>query len=270
MNYSLKQCVMVMSLLLLLTNITACSLQETPKPVMPEGKELVKKMETAVKSIKNGYLKIKFQMATSKGGVGGQVEAWGERPDKLRAEVFSQSSDIDRVVVSTDNFAGWIYSPAQKTFYFSKNYPGSPYLQNQPELLQLVQYARQVWEQGTLGDFEATTESSAKMGEGINERTVYKVKVVPKNITMPDLLSNATLYIWIDQITFLPQQVQIEAKFGEDSGKGVATVQEMTTNRFIESSVFQFQPPPDDFFVVNLDLAPLEFPSEKLPNPDSK
>lgn len=225
-----------------------------------DGPAVVQRMETAVRAVQSIYGVAQFQMTTADGGVRGKLEAWGEKPNKTRVVITSESEDLAGVEFLTDEFAGWISSPYQKTFYMSQNYPGTPHLSQQPELHEISRYAREIWEQGGLGEIQATLLGN----ETINGRPTYLVEVVPQSV--PEFLQDVVLLFWVDHESFLPQQIEMRANFLNMSGRGTITVQQMTVNQPLDPAVFEFVPPPDDFVVVNLDAitAPVIPPGEEL------
>jgi len=214
------------------------------------GSTLISNMETALKTVKTGQFTAEFAMSTVADDMTGILYIWGEQPNKLHVVVESDLLDLDGSTITVDHIAGWVYSPAQKTFYFSRNYPGTPHLTNQPMLHQLAEYARLVWEQDGLGKTEATI-----MGEEtINGQKAYQVRVIPQNQFTPEFLQEIQLLIWLDQKTYLPWRIDIEASFQDKVRQGKLTITDMTINQPINPAMFAYTIPADKgLIVVDLD-----------------
>lgn len=235
---------------------------------MTDGQALIVKMEEAIKAANGIELTMQFQMATSAGGVRGWINTWAERPSQLKVEVNSETADINGATLNIDDISGWIYSPYQQTFYFSQNYPGTPHLADQPELHQVVNYARQVWEQGGLGEIEATILGEEMVGSWMTTQ----VEVIPEQSIEMAQLDEVRLLLWIEQTDFLPRKIELQAQFGELTGKGRLTAKTLLLNPTLDPTIFQFEAPADaDTIVVDLDaIQPIELTDEAqlVPNPE--
>jgi outer membrane lipoprotein-sorting protein len=222
------------------------------------GQEVLDRIGQAITNVNSIYAKAQFQLSTSNQPVLGIIEGWGERPDKMHIEIVqSENEDLQGVSISTDNIAGWIFSPYQNTFYFSKNYPGNPHLAKQPELHEIARYAKNVWENETLGeDVEATLIGP----EQINGHDTYKVEVLLKEGALdPEKISleNVKLTLWADKQSYLLWQIKIEANFDETNGQGTLTVLDMKPSDPIAPDTFAFEPPVGGAVVVDLDAQSL-------------
>lgn len=227
---------------------------------LTDGQALIVKMEEAIKAANGVELTLQFQMATSAGGVRGHINSWAERPSQLKVEVNSENVDINGATLNIDDISGWIYSPYQRTFYFSQNYPGTPHLADQPELHQVANYARQVWEQGGLGEIEATVLGEERIGSWLTTQ----VEVIPEESAEMAQLDEVRLLLWIEQTDFLPRKIELQARFGELTGKGSLVVQTLLLNPTLEPTLFQFEAPAEaDTIVVDLDaIQPVELTDE--------
>ncbi|MDM8519034.1 hypothetical protein QUF64_03240 [Anaerolineales bacterium HSG6] len=222
-----------------------------PLPEPQTGQEVLQRMETAIDAVQMLHAVIEFNLATAEGGASGRIEGWGERPaQRMRVNIAqSENDDLQGIKVSTDELAGWIFSPYQNTYYFSTEYPGNPYLQEQPELHALSRYARSVWNEGTLGE---NTEATLVSTEQIDEFNTYKVEVLPTTIPDESSLQDLKMTIWVDQTLYLPRQIDIETTFGGVTGTGNLVVLELMVNQPIDPTVFAFETAPEGAIVIDL------------------
>src|SRR5574342_638382 len=116
MRYTIARYLTILSMLLLVMSLAACtgSEQGSANQANPTGAELIKKMEEAVKGVNTAHFTVAFQVASAEGPVKGTVEFWGERPGKMRAEVKSELPSLDGIVVVTDGQTGWAYNAREK------------------------------------------------------------------------------------------------------------------------------------------------------------
>ncbi len=254
----IRRCIITISLLFLLAGLIACGGSESPpaqdspaeaeapdgnelaETELPDGNELVEKMEAAMKGTNSVHFTVAFQLATAQGGIDGTLEVWAERLSNLRVEVTSDTEEVNASIVGSNETESWIYNPAQSLFYKASKFISTAHLPGQPELRRVIKMAREAWNEGTLGQIEATTLGS----EQANGRDTYKVEVVKPEDDEESALAGATIIFWIDQETSLPQQIEVILEQEGVSANGLVILQgEMEKDQALDASLFTFEPP---------------------------
>lgn len=208
----------------------------------PDGAAIIHKMEEAVKATESAHLTVAFQLPTIKGGLDGTLEAWAQRPDKARIEATSSDLQINGSVVGSNAEAGWVYSAFRNTLYTAPAFIGTAHLPGQLEARQVIKMVRKVWDQGSLGEIEATLTGN----EEVNGRNCYVVAVVSKDEDDESTLKGISGTFWVDQETYLPQQIELNIVQDDLSGTGLIIVQgEIETGIEIDEAQFTFEPPAD-------------------------
>jgi outer membrane lipoprotein-sorting protein len=233
--------------LVLLLALAACG-QKTPAP--PEGTsgdELIAKMEDSVKSLNSAHLTMVFQVGSVEGPVNGTLELWGERPNKIRAEITSELGSLDRIQVIGDGSQFWAYSPREQLAVVSDKNQYGTLLRSQPELRDIDEFGQKIIDRGFDG-----TQAENLGSEEINGRNTYKVQVKYDD---PDL-QGVTATFWIDETTYLPQRVEVVVEREGFTLSGFAEVQgEIEANADIDPAQFSFTPP-EGVSVLNLSDLP--------------
>lgn len=251
----MRQIMMWISLLLLIVGVAACGDQQTPPPQEgPPGDELVAKMKEAVKAVNSAHFTVQFQVASARGPVKGEVEFWGERPDKMRAEVSGEQPSIDGLIAVTDSQKGWAYNPREKLVLVADTSQYKSQLRDQPELREIVTFGEKIIDRG-FDDTEAVNLGA----EQVNGRDTYKVQVTYGQPADPELdLEGVTAIFWIDQETYLPQRIEMNIERGTFTASGFAVLKgDIAQDQPIDPAQFAFTVPAGATVLDLSELPPL-------------
>lgn len=256
---------LIIGLLLLLVGVVACgseepspggedsspSVSEETSTDLPDGAELIGKMEEAIDNLDQAHFKMAFQLSKADGEqLEGSMDAWRQQPNNTRYEITSETPILNGLIIGSNEAQYWAHSPQLKALYVSSDIMGSPYLPGQPEARTVLRVLRKIQEEGGLsGNVEAVTQGT----EEANSRQTYKVESTFKDTGDPETsLEGIKITFWVDQENSLPQKFQIDIEQGNVTGRASAILQgDIDQSETLDASLFTFEASGD---VVTVDV----------------
>jgi outer membrane lipoprotein-sorting protein len=228
----------------------------------PSGSELVTQMQAAVDALQSVHVTTAFQVASLDGAVTGTIEFWGQRPSLQHASFKSPLGSLDGLELVNDGKYYWAYSPRQQLVVVSEKSNLQLQLGGQPELRDLVDYSQRIVARG-FADSQATNLGS----EQVNGRDTYKVAVTYAPSTESSVnLEGVTTTFWVDQVTSLPQRVEVNVQREGVTFSGYIVVQgEIQADQAIDPARFAFLPPAGATVLNLAKLPPLPSLAKLIP-----
>lgn len=218
---------------------------------LPDGAELISKMEEAINGLNNAHYNAAFQLSTDDGQLEGTMEVWQEGSNNRRYEFTSPSDVVNGLIIGSNETQYWAYSPKLNAFYVSSDVFGSPFLPGESEARSVLRLIDRIQAEGGLSE---TLNAATQGAEQINSRDTYQVETTFKDPGEAEVsLEGVSLLFWVDQESFLPQQVQLKVEEQGVSGRGTVILQgEIQQDEAFDASLFSFEPE-GDTATVNMD-----------------
>ncbi len=199
--------------------------------------ELVQNMDKAIKNINGVQFTVEFEVDSVTGPITGTMKFWGEQGRKIRIEISSPVATLDGTIIIADGQQATMYQPHENLVTVVKKEQYNSLLSELPGVGDIIYLLLQIFNRGF------NNVETLDLGiEQINQRITHKVQIIYR----PDkYLENVTTIFWIDQETFLPQQLRLAATKNNFTAGGIITlINTMIKNKPIDPTKFVFMPPP--------------------------
>lgn len=213
--------------------------------------EIKENMVAAIDNLETVAFEGQFQIATSDGAVRSTFTFQANMPDFRRIEFESENDLLNGVVLGSNDYQGWVYSPLENALFISQVSVGEVHLGSNMELARVFQALRDIEDRG----FDDTQATNLGIEE-VNGHETYQLEIIYDETAEEQYnLSDITTIYSVDTETFLPHQLQVTVETEEVSAQGIFIVQDEITQGGEPFEEQQFSPVwPEDAQMVDIDL----------------